>query len=310
MSSGCLEETQVEETQVEETQVEETQTEETQVEEILVDDFPWRTYEPKVLYQEFHRLKNRLLHEPITLPIGRSYLGYKCTNYFFQKERLNTRGNSGTRISALEYWNTTRGKELTIKNSYKNNRDIFNSLVFLARAPAQFSLVASGTIYKYFGATHILDPYAGWGDRCLAAIALGIKYTGIDSNPNLQLPFKNMIDFFFSGNANDVTMINDYSENIILDNISYDLIFSSPPFWNEDFLVECYAGCSDKYQDFLSKSLIPLIKHGINKKIRVCLHLPLIMYQDISKVYGEPLDIIIINKTSRAKIGRDRVYCW
>ena len=52
--------------------------------------------------------------------------------------------------------------------------------------PAQFPPFLAGQIYKYFDATNILDPYAGWGDRCIAAMALDINYIGIDSNTHLE----------------------------------------------------------------------------------------------------------------------------
>ncbi len=270
-------------------------------------EFPWRSYTKEKLFHEFSRLC-KIVKKEVRLPIKRSYIGYLCSNYFFQKERLNTPGNSGKKLSTIDYWNTNQGKKIIISCAKKNNRDIFNSAVFISRAPAQFSPVAAACIYKYFDAKHVLDPYAGWGDRCLAAMALGIKYTGIDSNPNLQDPFSRMIEQFSSGDK--INIINDKTENVDLESISYDLIVSSPPFWKNGYQVECYMNCIDDYKYFLANSLIPLIRKGLSKRVKICLHLPQQMYQDLVEVFKKPSLVININKTTQTKNNKDMVYCW
>ena len=152
--------------------------------------FPWRQLNKAELLYEYNKLRKKV-NEPIIFPIPRSIIGYICSNNFFQKERLSTRRSSNCKMSAIEYWNTPKGKKATLTNSSKHNRDIFNSLVFLSHAPAQFPIVAAGKLYKYFNANTVFDPYAGWGDRCLAAMATDIDYIGVDSNKNLEKSYKN-----------------------------------------------------------------------------------------------------------------------
>ena len=47
-------------------------------------------------------------------------------------------------------------------------------------------------MYLKYGAT-LLDPTVGWG-RMLGAWALGIDYTGVDTNTNMKIAYDNMMD--------------------------------------------------------------------------------------------------------------------
>lgn len=269
------------------------------------EEFPWREYTRKQLMDEFIKLRKKL-SERIKFPIKRSIIGYSCSNYFFQKERLSTKRCSNRKDSAIEYWNNPKGKKAVLKHSNKHNRDIFNSIVFLSHAPAQFPVAAAGKIYKYFNATNVFDPYAGWGDRCIAAMACNINYTGVDSNKNIQNNYIDMINFFDT-EAN-IKFISSKVEDINYKDFDFDLIFSSPPFWQDNLMVECYKNCNDDYESFLEKSLFPIIKEGLRRNIRVCLHLPLQMYNDILKVFGITNKIIEINKNTNQ--NTDKIYCW
>jgi 16S rRNA G966 N2-methylase RsmD len=267
--------------------------------------FPWRKLSKTELKDEYLKLKKKIT-EPIKLPIPRSIIGYPCSNNFFQKERLSTKGSSNSKYSTIEYWNTPNGKRAILEHSHKHGRDVFNSAVFLSHTPAQFPIVAAAKIYKYFGATKIFDPYAGWGDRCLAAMASDIDYVGVDSNKNLKRSYIDMIRLFDT--HADIKFISSKVEDINYEDIDFDFIFTSPPFWQDNVMVECYNGCEDNYEDFLYESLFPIIEEGLGRDIWVCLHLPLQMYNDVKKEFGRARKIIKINKNTHHI--NDKVYCW
>lgn len=48
-------------------------------------------------------------------------------------------------------------------------------------------------LYKHVGATSVLDPCAGWGGRCFAAMELNINYRGYDTNVNLRKAYAQLI---------------------------------------------------------------------------------------------------------------------
>ena len=68
-------------------------------------------------------------------------------------------------------------------------KDAFGTWVHLARAPSHFPPAVAGRLYRLFGARSVADPFAGWGDRCIAAMALRLRYLGADSNVNLRNPY-------------------------------------------------------------------------------------------------------------------------
>jgi hypothetical protein len=161
--------------------------------------FPWRTYTTKELDDDFQKLRRRILDDPITpsTPIKRPLVGYKCTNAFFQKERLRVR--SQNKPSAIDYWK----KNHRYVTRYNSNNDMFGRVVFLSFAPSEFSAYAAGAVYAYFmrllGKTPetftVQDFYSGWGNRMLGAMALGVRYIGCDANTRLEKPYARLAAF-------------------------------------------------------------------------------------------------------------------
>ena len=80
-------------------------------------DFPWRKYKKEELLKAFKNLTKKITKSPIQFPIKFSYMGYKCTDAFFQKERLHT--SSDTNISCIEYWNRNKQKILLYQKNQK-----------------------------------------------------------------------------------------------------------------------------------------------------------------------------------------------
>ena len=252
------------------------------------------------MHEFFTKLKIKI-NKTNGLPIHRSYAGYPCSNIFFQKIRLTTARDM--RPSAITYWNSARGNEIILKNAKKNNRDIFNSTVFIAHAPSQFPIVAAATIYKHFRASHVFDPYAGWGDRCIAAMACNINYTGVDCNPQLINPYNKMISTFAILSSSEIKMIFDKVENVNWNNIKCDLIFTSPPFWNtHKRLVEKYNNCESNYDTFIETSLIPILQFAIKQQITICLHIPEMMYHELKRI-KKCTKIILLD-------SKNKMYCW
>lgn len=266
-------------------------------------EFPWRQYTKEQLLDEYKRLK-RIINKNSSQPYPFSITGYKCSNYFFQYERMKNKGRKG-RKSTIEFWNINKDK--FIKYCQENNRELFGELNFNNHAPAQFPPVIAGKVYKYFNAKKVLDPYAGWGDRCIAALAMNIDYTGIDSNINLKSAYDNMISFYPSTSRIDMHYM--YSENYTYDD-NYDLVLSSPPFWEDNRLLEIYPHTKTDYKLFLTESLIPIINR-YKKKATVCMYISATMYNDIVEYVGECSDKIIF-KTSNCRKGQsyNTIYYW
>lgn len=75
----------------------------------------------------------------------------------------------------------------------------------------------------------VLDFSAGWGGRCLGAMAYGIPYIGIDANVNMKESYSDMIRMVKP--IKDVTMLFKPSESVDFSKYRYDLVFTSPPYF-------------------------------------------------------------------------------
>ena len=89
-------------------------------------------------------------------------------------------------------------------------------------------------IIDLFGAKSILDPSAGWGDRLLAAMAKDVRYVGVDPNTKLHPVYKEMIKFFDC----NCTMICSPIETAELPDEKFDLVFTSPPYFNLEIYTD------------------------------------------------------------------------
>ena len=272
-------------------------------------DFPWRNYTRDDMEKDLISLKKKI-NTHLDFPLKYSRFGTKVADVFFQKVRLSTRTN--TNPSCVEYWEKRKEKILEY-NLTRNKGDLFQTISFMKCAPAHFSSYVACMVYKYFKAKTVFDPYAGWGNRCISAIVLGINYIGVDSNPDLCIPYNNLLEYF--DNPKGVNFTHAKSEEFDIDNLKFDLMFSSPPFWNEkNLMLEKYKNCEKVYQTFLDTSLIPVIKKCINKSIKVCLYINEKMYNSLVKEFGKPIEILLFNsprnKKVKGNVQYNKIYVW
>lgn len=305
--------------------------------------FPWRTYTKKELADDFQKLQDRIATtDNRTLLISRPLVGYKCTNAFFQKERLRVR--SQNKPSAIDYWK----KNHAYVTRYNSNNDMFGRVVFLSFAPSEFSAYAAGVVYSYF--MHFLkktpdtftvqDFYSGWGNRLLGAMALGVHYIGCDANTRLEKPYKallagvrpratveqkpNVRGAFPSpkpvARGRTPSMYFQPSETLpdsLIPAKDVDIVFSSPPFFHSEgigSLLEEYPGTESDYETFMQTSLIPIMKKCLKAKIWFCLYIPTNMYDDLKKVFGSAKKkfsfVAKMNNLNGAYSNSNIIYCW
>jgi len=119
----------------------------------------------------------------------------------------------------------------------------------------QFRPVVARWIYQRFlPRVGILDISAGWGGRALAAMSLGIPYIGIDANEKLKPAYEHLKELEPGAK---VRMIFRPSEEVSFANMSYDLVFTSPPY----FMLEEYEKMPayGSKQGFIDRFLIPVV---------------------------------------------------
>lgn len=249
--------------------------------------FPYRRYNKDEILHDFDMLAKKINLIDTDKVCSSSNVGKLSSNNFFQYNRMDTpRSNH---LSNIEFWEKKKEYIMKFSNKYPK-KDLFSILLFLNKTPCQFPPLIAGYVYKLFNAKTVIDPFAGWGDRCIAAMACGgIKYIGFDTNIKLEKSYNEMINFF--SNKIFITpkvYYSDISEIDITVNKQHTIIFSSPPFFDErGKSVENYYNDNNnnKYDIFMDKCMLPLMKKSKDICEWTCFHLPKNMYLYILERY-------------------------
>jgi len=168
-------------------------------------------------------------------------------------------------------------------------------------------------MYHKYGATHVLDPCAGWGGRLLGALAKGITYTGMDTNLNLRPSYEAMMEQF-GGRAKLVwgdALEQDFAA------IDYDMVLTSPPYWDTGNL-EIYELMKvwKTEKEFYETFLIPLItkcRASIKRGGKVCFNISPKMYKALTGKYKFPAcdeQVAMLQQKVQGKDKGDMVYVW
>ena len=165
-------------------------------------------------------------------------------------------------------------------------------------------------MYNRFKATAVLDPTAGWGGRMLAAAAMNIKYTGIDTNTNMIPAYEGIMHLIENEN---VKMIWQDALTVDFSEIDYDFVLTSPPYIN----IEVYEKMTpyESKEAFYKKFLIPLIdkcRASIRRNGKVCINIDVKMYDDLLKFGYAPCNEKYDMKQQKVQ-GKDKgqkIYVW
>lgn len=277
----------------------------------MVPSYPWVEYPHNELLNEYEKLKDKIAKSHVEFPIQYSYIGLKCSNIFFQKERMKT--PSQNKISNYDFWKIRKNRLKVKAHAKISGRNLFSTLRFFNHPPAQFPVFTAAMVYKHFKATRVFDPFAGWGDRCLAAMACNIEYLGVDMNDKLKSPYDKMLEYYPSDSKN-VAIGYMSSGDFDIKKAKFDFVFTSPPFWNDKFgLVEKYNDTDTDYDEFMLNILIPVLKKCMEKGVWVCVYIPTNMYTYIVKYIGKCKKQLKFNSPSNTKnssTNNNIIYCF
>lgn len=260
-----------------------------------------RTYHPKTL-----NIYNFDGEDPLTFNmeytvIDRGEDDYDnfgfLTDIFQESVRVKCH-RSDLELSSYEYWKQCPNQVFChCMDMHKNinTNTLRESLFDLHYEVGTFRLSVATTVIRLFHAKYILDPFSGWGDRLISALACNVKsYQGIDANSELFDGYKK-IEQIFNKNTN-VQMINSPIEDVKSDDINEcDLIFTSPPYFD----LETYSGDlslqSNRRYPKLNKWIKWLVKSLKKcwKKLKVGGHMAIAINDSSSTKYVQKiLDLI------------------
>ena len=251
--------------------------------------------------------------------------------YHFQfKNLLNCRREKGKTI--YDIWNDTKERKKLIENTRKRNRggrtaagNVYECFRINLGSIVMFKSTTAKYLYKKYGASHVLDPTAGWGGRMLGAWALDIDYTGIDTNTELKPAYDGMIDFLnkeqefdtelFETQTSQLKMIFKSCLDVDFSEIPYDMVLTSPPYINLELYEHMEPWQSDEafYKDFFLPLFEKCLKH-IKIGGNVCFNISPKMYEDALK-HGLPEcdseeDLLQQLGQQKGKKKQDKIYIW
>jgi RimJ/RimL family protein N-acetyltransferase len=192
------------------------------------------------------------------------------TNYYTDKCRVRCIFKH-YKLSQLDVYNKKKGyliKKSIIDNKFnitKFEENMFN--IKYTKFCNNFQCTLAYTIYKIFNARNILDSSAGWGDRLIAAIAVGANYTGYDPSICLKPLYKNIIkDLCEENNKKNYNIISQPFEEVIIKQ-EYDVVLTSPPFFDLEIYEDNKQQSIVKYPSedgWLKNFLLVLVDKNID----------------------------------------------
>lgn len=158
------------------------------------------------------------------------------------------------------------------------------------KIPDSQGMIAEVNYFKISRAVNILkfiekEPYgkklvdmsAGWGDRLIASLSLGIEYTGFDPSMKMGPIYQQMINDF-SGSGGNSSVTTAPFEDVELQDNYYDLAFSSPPFYDVEIYNDEDTQSIVRYPDFvvwMREFLLPSLSKlvmSLKEKGKLALH--------------------------------------
>ena len=216
-----------------------------------------------------------------------------------------------------------RGGRTAAGNIFECFRINLGSVVMFKSTTAKY-------LYKKYKAKSVLDPTAGWGGRMLGAWALGINYTGIDTNVEMIPAYTDMINFLdeqtgfdndlFEVQKGKLEMIWQSCLDVDFSKIDYDFVLTSPPYVNLEIYEHMEEWSSDEV--FYRGFFIPLWQKcvdNIKKGGHVCFNISPKMYDDAVKFGLTPCDDEEdllqqmgqkVDALKKGKKKQDKIYIW
>jgi hypothetical protein len=247
----------------------------------------------------------------------RSFYGNKFLYHFQLKNLMRCRRGSSDTIYDM-YENPVKWTKL-LESTEKRNRkgatmagNIFECFRINHGSVVMFKATTAKYLYAKYGATRVLDPTAGWGGRMLGAWALGIDYTGIDTNTNMKPAYDSMIDFT---GADNLRMIWANALDVDFSALDYDFVLTSTPYVNLEVYEHMTPWASDT--EFYTQFLIPLWRKCLDH-IRpgghVCFNISPKMYEQALLNGLEPCDLEenLLQQLGQqmTKKKQDKIYIW
>ena len=169
----------------------------------------------------------------------------KLVDYFSEEQRMLACRKED--VSPFDFYTQNfdqiqrKAAEIAKQNpSFPFRHALREAVYALTNECTTFKISVSKAIYQLFKSKIVLDCSSGWGDRGIGAAAAGVQvYHGVDPNSSLRKSYDEILNFIRTSPSTPPSVHTDQyaitTEDFLkveLVKNSYDLIFSSPPFFD------------------------------------------------------------------------------
>jgi len=198
----------------------------------------------------------------------------RITNRYSQVQRMKCR-RKGRTDSPLDVYIKDQGRyDELIERARGNPREVTKIRKDIFKKSPDCSLFPISRVaylMKYLFGDDLsnvkwLDMSAGWGDRLIAAIALGLmEYRGYDPNEDMNSAYQTIIEELGDKYRHSVNI--EPFETAIPGMGRYDVAFTSPPFFDFEIYSEAGTQSTSKYRtvkEWTEDFIIPYAQNAMN----------------------------------------------
>jgi 16S rRNA G966 N2-methylase RsmD len=256
----------------------------------------------------------------------RSLVGNNIVDYFTFTQRLKTKGKYDINFyefivnleefkkkkfiqNMLTYYRDVKNKNNT-KSDYTVLKEVYNICISAINIIRPLVYIE---IYSKYNPKCALDFCAGWGGAAVAAAALKLdKYIGIEINNSLKEPYGKLVTYLEQKSPTTIEMIFEDALKINYNNLVYDFVFTSPPY----YFIQKYENnpkyASKKEMDELF--YIPIFTktyNGLQKGGHYIINVCKEVYDNVLvKLFGDAHEIYPYKKSKRQNDYNEIVYVW
>ena len=256
----------------------------------------------------------------------RSLVGNNIVDYFTFTQRLETKGKYDINFyefivnlnefkkkkfiqTMLTYYRDVKNKNNT-KSEYTVLKEVYNiciSAINIIRPLVYMEL------YAKYKPKCVLDFCAGWGGAAVAATALKLdKYIGIEINHNLKEPYDKLVTYLGKKSPTIIEMIFEDALKIDYNNLEYDFVFTSPPY----YFIQKYEN-NPKYaskKEMDEQFYVPIFTktyNGLQKGGHYIINVCKEVYDNVLvKLFGEAHISYPYKKSKRQNDYNEIIYIW
>jgi tRNA1(Val) A37 N6-methylase TrmN6 len=168
-------------------------------------------------------------------------------------------------------------------------------------------------LYAKYKPKCVLDFCAGWGGAAVAAAALKLnKYIGIEINHNLKEPYDSLVTYLGEKSPTTIEMIFEDALKIDYNNLEYDFVFTSPPY----YFIQKYEN-NPKYaskKEMDEQFYVPIFTktyNGLQNEGHYIINVCKEVYDNVLiKLFGEANISYPYKKSKRQNDYNEIIYIW